>query len=246
MGLPGGDETSLVVMLKCPEPGKVKTRLVPPLTEGEAARLYRCFIEDTFQRLQPLVWSDDPAAPVTIYAAFAPPEGRDTVADIVPAGTPLIPQQGRDLGERLHTVFSGLIDRVGGRVVVIGSDIPDIPLASIREAVSLLKKKREQVVLGPSEDGGYYLIAMSRAYDEPFDSISWGGETVMEETLERCRRSAIDVALLPPWRDVDRVEDLEPLVDNDALPATSRFIKGELDHIIRGRSGFPPSTTKVS
>jgi len=242
MDLSGGDGTRLVVMLKCPEPGKVKTRLVPPLTEGEAARLYRCFIEDTLLRLQPLALSDDPATRLTIYVAFAPPERRAAVAAIVPAGTPLIPQQGRDLGERLHRVFSEALRGGAARVVVIGSDSPDIPLASIREAVSLLRTRRERVVLGPSEDGGYYLIAMARAYGEPFESISWGGEAVMAETLERCQRAGIEVALLPRWRDVDRVEDLEPLVDNDSLPATNRFIKGELDHIIRGKGAFPSTT----
>lgn len=225
-------ESALVVMLKYPEPGKVKTRLVPPLTEHEAADLYRCFVEDTFSRLQPLSRTGAPGGPVRIYGAFTPAERREAVAALLPAGTPLISQRGRDLGERLSTIFDGIIDSHYEMVVIIGSDSPDIPLAYIQDALGLLNEKRGRVVLGPSEDGGYYLIAMDSPHTIPFERVSWGSDTVLNETIEGCRRGGIEVVLLPTWRDVDRVEDLEPLINNSRLPATSRFINKNLGHII--------------
>jgi hypothetical protein len=236
-GLRGGPaeelsrENALVVMLKYPEPGRVKTRLVPPLTAAEAARLYRCFIEDTFERIMPLARCRDADKRVSIHSAFTPAEKRGDVTKLLPAGIPLIPQRGGDLGERLYTIFNEMMEYGYKRVVVIGSDSPDIPLEYIGKAVRLLCENPGRVVLGPTEDGGYYLIGMDRASKAPFEGISWGSDTVLSDTLAQCKRGAIETSLLPMWRDVDRIEDLEPLINNRYLPATMRFIKDHLGHI---------------
>ncbi|NOS36171.1 MAG: DUF2064 domain-containing protein [Deltaproteobacteria bacterium] len=230
-------ENALVVMLKYPEPGRVKTRLVPPLTGVEASCLYRCFIEDTFERIMSLTRCSAPDERVSIYSAFTPVERRGEILQLLPAGIPLISQRGRGLGERLDNIFSELIASGYKRVVVIGSDSPDIPLEYIGEAFRLLREKPERVVLGPSEDGGYYLIGMDRANKAPFEGISWGSDTVLRETLAQCKRGAIETSLLPMWRDVDTIEDLEPLINNRHLPATVRFINDHLGHITGDMKG---------
>jgi rSAM/selenodomain-associated transferase 1 len=236
-GLRGGSaeelsrENALVVMLKYPEPGRVKTRLVPPLTGVEASCLYRCFIEDTFERIMPLRRCSDADERVSIHSAFTPAEKRGDVTKLLPAGIPLIPQRGGDLGERLYTIFNEMMEYGYKRVVVIGSDSPDIPLEYIGEAFRMLREKPERVVLGPSEDGGYYLIGMDRANKAPFEGISWGSDTVLSDTLAQCKRDGIETSLLPMWRDVDRIEDLAPLIKSRHLPATMRFINDHLGHV---------------
>jgi rSAM/selenodomain-associated transferase 1 len=236
-GLRGGSgeklssESALVVMMKYPEPGRVKTRLVPPLTAAEAARLYRCFIEDTFERIMPLAQCSDADKRVSIHSAFTPAEKSGDVTKLLPTGIPLIPQRGGDLGERLYTIFNEMMEHGYKRVVVIGSDSPDIPLEYIGKAVRLLCENPGRIVLGPTEDGGYYLIGMDRASKAPFEGISWGSDTVLSDTLAQCKRDGIETSLLPMWRDVDRIEDLEPLIKNRHLPATMRFINDHLGHV---------------
>ena len=225
-------ECALVVMMKYPEPGRVKTRLVPPLTGVEASCLYRYFIEDTFDRIIPLARCRDTDKRASIFSAFTPVERLDDISQLLPEGIPLIPQRGVDLGERLENIFSELIVSGYKRVVVIGSDTPDIPLAYIEDAFVLLCEKPGRVVLGPSEDGGYYLIGMDRANKAPFEKIPWGSDTVLRETLAQCKRRAIETVHLPAWRDVDTIEDLEPLINNRHLPATTRFINDHLGHVV--------------
>ena len=145
-------------MLKAPVAGQVKTRLVPPLSPKDAARLYTCFILDTFHRMNTL-------PDIDIIAAFTPQKLAHRVRKVVPPQIPLIPQKGKDLGERLHNVFSRLFFVGYEKVAIIGSDSPDLPIEYIEKSFSLLNKKlldgKKELVLGPSEDGGYYLIAMS-------------------------------------------------------------------------------------
>lgn len=224
-------ENALAVMMKYPEPGRVKSRLVPPLTEVEAAGLYRCFIEDTFERIKPLEQRYAADESVAIYSAFTPVDRCGDVVQLLPDGMPLIPQRGEDLGERLENLFSEMIASGYKRVVVIGSDSPDIPIDYIGDAFKLLREKPGTVVLGPSEDGGYYLIGMDMVHKAPFKKISWGSDTVLRETLDRCKEDTIETALLPTWRDVDRIEDLAPIINNSHLTATMSFINDHLGHI---------------
>jgi len=230
-------KNALVVMMKFPETGKVKSRLVPPLTEVEAAQLYSCFIEDTFERLKSLAQCNYFDERVLIHSAFTPVERRSKIEKLLPEGMPLIPQRGADLGERLANIFSDLIAAGYKRVVVIGSDSPDIPLEHIGEAFKCLRERPGTVVLGPAEDGGYYLVGMDRASTIPFEGIPWGGGTVLHETLARCKNGGIETALLPTWRDVDTIGDLAPLINNRALPSTMRFINDHLGHITGDMAG---------
>ncbi|MEE8185498.1 MAG: TIGR04282 family arsenosugar biosynthesis glycosyltransferase [Thermodesulfobacteriota bacterium] len=225
-------ENAIVVMLKVPKPGKVKTRLVPPLDMEEAAGLYRCFIEDTISRVQHLSLLHAPHHNIRLFAAYTPQKQKDIISSILPSSVDLMPQRGCGLGERLFGVFEKLFTKNYKRVVVIGSDSPDIPLDYIRRAFELLTMKEGGLVIGPSEDGGYYLIAMDRPWRKPFDGIPWGTCNVLEETIKRCKGRGIEVSLLPPWRDIDTIEDITRLIYNPLTPASRNFIHNNLPRII--------------
>lgn len=213
-------DKALVVMVKAPIPGQVKTRLTPPLSPEDAAGLYRCFIEDTLSRVRILQG-------VFLFVAYTPSDKEVHIKGLIPGNFHLIPQVGNDLGERLFNVFQRFFSMGYKKVVIIGSDSPDIPLEYIEMAFQALDDKG--VVLGPSEDGGYYLIAMSLGTGlnsismAIFKDIPWGSSRVLEETLKRARKNHIEASLLPIWYDIDTPGDIKRLKDT-TLPRTSRFV----------------------
>jgi rSAM/selenodomain-associated transferase 1 len=213
---------ALVVMLKVPVAGQVKTRLVPLLTEKDAARLYRRFIQDTFNCINILNGID-------IIAAYTPKNLKLRVKKIVPAGTVIIPQKGKDLGQRLSNIFSELFSFGYKKIAIIGSDSPDLPIGYIKKSFTLLKGKTE-LVLGPAQDGGYYLIAMSNLLSplgtdlksvpkggwgafagEIFQDIPWSTDAVFKKTMEKAKKAGLKAAILPKWYDVDDADSLKVL-----------------------------------
>jgi uncharacterized protein len=203
----------LLLFTKPAREGRVKTRLIGDLTAAEAAALHAAFLDDLVDRLREgdfelqLAWSLD-------------------AEDELPAGG--IRQQGDDLGERLYRALSEA-SRDGSSVMALGSDHPTLPLALVHEAFERLEKGAE-VVLGPAEDGGYYLIALrSYAVDlDLFEGIAWSTDRVLSETLERCRKRAVE--LLPPASDVDTPEDLRRLAarmssDDLGCPRTRELLR---------------------
>ncbi|MEK7803130.1 MAG: TIGR04282 family arsenosugar biosynthesis glycosyltransferase [Deltaproteobacteria bacterium] len=213
-------------MLKVPVAGKVKTRLTPPLKKEDAARLYKCFIQDIFSRISTLNGID-------IIAAYTPKNVAERIKRIVPANTTLIPQKGNDLGERLSNLFSGLFSAGYKKIAVIGTDSPDLPVEYIKKSFSSLNKNTS-IVIGPSRDGGYYLIAMSRYSEEVFKDIPWSTNTVFKKTLEKAKKAGLLPALLPEWYDVDETDGLKTLRENMRLhyPAakTSKFLE-KISHL---------------
>lgn len=192
---------ALAVMAKAPVAGEVKTRLVPPLSAGEAARLYGALLSDLLHSLRAFPAADR-------FVVFTPPDAATLFDAIVPAGFACFPQHAGDLGKRMEAVFADLFSRRYRQVVVIGSDVPVFPAGFLAKAFETLDESRGCVVLGPSEDGGYYLIGMSRLVREIFSDIPWGQDSVLSTTLARLSALACEVRLLPPWFDLDRVEDL--------------------------------------
>lgn len=219
-------KNALVVMLKVPVAGKVKTRLTPPLKKEDAARLYKCFIQDIFSRISTLNGID-------IIAAYTPKNLAERIKRIVPVNTMLIPQKGNDLGERLQNIFSQLFSIGYKKVAIIGTDSPDLPVEYIKKSFSSLNKNTS-IVIGPSRDGGYYLIAMSRYSEEVFKDIPWSTNTVFKKTLEKAKKAGLLPALLPEWYDVDETDDLKTLRENMRLhyPAakTSKFLE-KISHL---------------
>jgi rSAM/selenodomain-associated transferase 1 len=187
---------AMAIMSKAPRPGKVKTRLAPPLSLEESAALNICFLRDTAENLAAIAGS----APLVCYT----PVGDEAAFDgLLPEGFSLIPQRGDAFGERLLAAAEDVLACGFSAVCLIDSDSPTVPAAAFEAAVAALARHGDRVVLGPSHDGGYYLIGLKQAHSEVFDRITWSTSTVLAETIERAREAAIEVELLPLCYDVD-------------------------------------------
>lgn len=185
-------------------PGQAKTRLCPPLSPDEAAGLSRSFLLDKIEQVRAL----ERATPVL---AYTPEDSRDLFAALAPDFV-LLPQQGPDLGARLSTGLERLLasDRHGG-VLLIDSDTPTLPVELLQRAVDLLADPAVDIVLGPTEDGGYYLIGLKAPQPALFVGMPWSTPEVLPETLRRARLRNLRLAQLPSWHDVDVPSDLDRL-----------------------------------
>lgn len=203
---------ALAVMAKAPRAGKVKTRLQPPLSAEEAAALNVCFLRDTAENIA-AVAKDGAARGLICYT----PEGDEEAFDgLLPEEFELIAQRGGGFGERLLCAAEDILGCGFGAVCLIDSDSPTLPGRALRQAVSALKMTGQRVVLGPSEDGGYYLIGMKRAEPRVFERIRWSTEHVYAETVERVREAGIELLELPRWYDVDDATTLA-ILDRELL-----------------------------
>ena len=211
---------TLVIMAKQPAVGRTKTRLCPPLTPVEAVALYEALLRDTIMLAASLEG-------IQLAIAVTPPEAVDAFQHISPPGTLLLPVAGRDIGDCLNLVLGRLLATGSVPAIAMNSDGPTLPADYLRQAVARLNDV--DVVLGPSEDGGYYLIGMSRPQPELFVDVEWSSERVTAQTLARAGAMGLRVAVLPPWYDVDTVHDLGRLQADlaslpvGALPHTRRF-----------------------
>jgi uncharacterized protein len=193
----------VAIMAKAPLAGDVKTRLCPPLTVAEAAELYRAFLLDKIEQVRSLE-----AAGHAI--AFTPERERGIFEGLAPDFT-LIPQRGADLGGRLAASFEQFFARGHAGVLLIDSDTPTLPIEFLFEALELIAKPGTDLVLGPSEDGGYYLIGLRARRPELFEGIAWSTPAVLPETIRRARDLGLGMAWLPRWFDVDTGSDLRRL-----------------------------------
>lgn len=217
----------LIVFAKAPEPGTVKTRLTGLLTEEEAAQLYEAFLRDSLAAYTTL------AADVWLYLApssSAVPEG------VVPDGVALKAQRGGDLGQRMLNAFVESFLAGYQRAVVIGTDHPTLPLAFVEQAFRELATPFT-TVLGPSDDGGYYLLGMNELYSQLFQGMAYSHAEVFADTLQRAQALPASVSILPSWYDVDTPDDLRRLADDldaDAEGAMARRTR-EVMTVLRER-----------
>jgi rSAM/selenodomain-associated transferase 1 len=195
---------ALCIVAKAPAAGQVKTRLCPPLSLDEAARLYQCFLEDKIAQ----VLGIHGVEPVLAYA----PDDAAAIFEALAPGVTLVPQGGGDLTSRLVSVLERLFESGFDAAMVIDSDTLTLPSGLLDHAVALLDSGEPDLVLGPSEDGGYYLIGLRRVHRALFDGMPWSTPAVLEETIRRARRLGLRVARLAPWYDVDTGEDLARLM----------------------------------
>jgi rSAM/selenodomain-associated transferase 1 len=218
---------ALAVMTKVPRAGQVKTRLVPPLSREEAAQLNSCFLRDTAAAIAKACGST--ARGVGVYT----PIGAEAAyIDILPRDFDLLPQRGDGFGERLAFAAADLFQCGFTAVCLIDSDSPTVSADVYAKAVELLSKPGDRVVLGPSDDGGYYLIGLKRSRPELFDQIDWSTERVLEQTKQRARELDLEVGPLPTGYDVDDAATLHRLCDellsdkttDDIAPNTRRFL----------------------
>ncbi|HEV8342116.1 MAG TPA: TIGR04282 family arsenosugar biosynthesis glycosyltransferase [Candidatus Binatia bacterium] len=197
-------ECAIAIMAKAPWPGEVKTRLCPLLSHEEAAQLYRCFLLDKIEQLNSL-------KAIAPAVAYTPDDARPLFENLVSSGFTLIPQKGPDLGARLSNTLNQLLELGYPQVMAIDSDTPTLPLAYLERAFSLLSEPEIDVVLGPSEDGGYYLIGLRRLHSDLFEKMRWSTAHVFSVTMRRAQAKGLKVACLPTWYDVDTPEDLKRL-----------------------------------
>ena len=188
------------------QPGKVKTRLAEAIGEKQAARVYRAFVEVMAARLSQLcarkVLAHSPGDDFT-SAAFSTPEF---------AGWTLVPQIEGDLGHRMASFFRTQLEAGSHCVVLLGTDSPNVPLDRLQRA--FVELKTSQVVLGPTEDGGYYLAGVSGRVPPLFDDMPWSTPMLWQASISRLERAGIRYSTLDPWYDVDEIDDLARLVDD--------------------------------
>ena len=206
--------TCAVLFAKKPTPGAVKTRLQSHLSAHDAARLYEALLLDCATALH----ATKAAAKVV---AFAPVDAEDALrALLAPIGSfEYVPQPEGDLGQRMEGLMQWAFARGAERVVLVGSDSPSLPAAYIDEGLALLCEK--EVVLGPSTDGGYYLVGRRKGESRIFQDVAWSTGMVLEQTLARLGSQTL--GLLPPWYDVD-------------TPADAGFLKVHLEALARAGS----------
>jgi rSAM/selenodomain-associated transferase 1 len=195
---------ALTVMAKAPRPGRVKTRLSPPLTLEQTAALNIQFLRDTAENLATIPGSAG-------LISYTPVGDEVLFAGLLPPRFALVTQRGDGFGERLLAAATDILAIGYGAVCLIDSDSPTVPAAAYFQAVEALARPGDRVVLGPSDDGGYYLIGMKQAHAAPFERIAWSTGSVYAETVERCREAGLDVVTLPTWYDVDDAATLELL-----------------------------------
>lgn len=189
---------TLGVFVKLPQPGAVKTRLVPSLGAQAAAELYEALVEAVLA-------GTEPRGEYERLVYYAPAEAAEAMRAWLPGGR-LRRQCEGDLGTRMADAFARAFARGAGRVAIVGSDVPGLTRETVVNAFSALDGR--DVVLGPAHDGGYYLIALREAHAGLFREVSWSTASVLAQTLDRAAHAGLSVATLPPLRDVDTLDDL--------------------------------------
>lgn len=194
------NEKALALFLKYPEKGAVKTRIAKALGDDFTLKLYTCFVADVLE-----ISSSIAADTVMLYSLTDNAKNKDCFAEEKHV---CLPQQGADLGRRMHNAFRDICRQGYKKVVLIGSDVPDLPPAYIEKAFQGLAD--HELVLGPSIDGGYYLIALRAATVDYgiFREVPWSTSQVLQQTLENIHQLNITYSMLPWWSDIDEVNDL--------------------------------------
>lgn len=205
---------ALAIMIKAPRAGAVKTRLVPPLNHEEAAALSVCFLRDTASNISDVA-SSGAAEGVAVYT----PLGSEAAFNgLLQAGFNLVAQRGESFGERLFHAAEDLLALGYQSLCLIDSDSPTLPSPFLVDAVRWLAQPGDRIVLGPADDGGYYLIGLKHAHARLFEDITWSTDQVLRQTIERARELELEISLLPAWYDVDDGATLGRLCDELFLP----------------------------
>lgn len=240
-------KTAIGVMARAPLPGRCKTRLLAAHSPEWVAGLYAAMLRDTLDGLQS-VQADDyfvfvaPVPPSVEEEEREGPGGDDeartklafeVLARHVPAPWQLVaqsggPLRGDDLGARVEHALGIMFERGAGYALLSSSDAPSFPPAPLAEAFAD-EATHGQVLIGPSDDGGYYVIGMSRLEPRLLRDIPWSTPAVMETTRLRCKELGLTIRELPRWYDVDQPSDVLRLVDElrkepELAPRTAQFL----------------------
>jgi hypothetical protein len=197
-------ETCILLFVKYPEKGKVKLRLSIDINEDIVQDLYRCFVHDTLTTVKKI--------DSQLFICFFPVEAQKKFQKWLGFALLFLSQNGANLGERMKNCFTDVFTKGFRRAILIGSDSPDLPKRYIEQAFTILQT--QDVVLGPTVDGGYYLIGFNRKTFTPrvFEDIPWGKQTVFQETMMKIKQAHRSLGLLPIWSDIDTIADLKHLI----------------------------------
>jgi rSAM/selenodomain-associated transferase 1 len=211
------------VMAKAPRPGFSKTRLCPPLRPDQAARLSAAFLRDITENIA-LAARD---APIGGYIAYAPAGAEALFEGHLAAGTGLLLADGsppmpagvQGFGRSLLHAIMAMLELGHGSAVVLNSDSPTLPTALLVRTAAALARDGDRVVLGPADDGGYYLLGMKAAHAHLFADIAWSTDSVAQTTRLRAAQLGLEVVELPSWYDVDDQPALDRLLRETEAPA---------------------------
>lgn len=197
----------MAIMAKAPRIGDAKTRLAPPLSPEKAAALSACFIRDVAENIAAAAEK----MPIDGYIAFAPPDAEAEIRPLLARDMRLLPSRRQGLGASLHDAAADLLGAGYGSVCLVNSDSPTLPTSILVEAARVLAPPGDRLVLGPAEDGGYYLIGLKRVHRRLFEDITWSTPRVLDQTEERAREIGLATTRLPVWYDVDDIGSLRRL-----------------------------------
>ncbi len=197
----------IAVMAKASIPGRTKTRLVPPLSFEEAAQYNTAFLRDIADNILAAAGR----ASIAGYMAFGPPRSRQFFQENLPREIGLMEAWYPDFGDCLFAAIAQLLQRGHNSAVVLNSDSPTLPTSLLVEAAEVLARPGDRAVLGPADDGGYYLLGVKAAHRGLFRNVAWSTEHVARQTLERAGELGLSVHTLPKWYDVDDIRALRLL-----------------------------------
>ena len=223
--------SSIVMFSKAPEPGKVKTRLASHMSDLEAASFHEAFVLDTIDTLAGI---EDTKK----YLACHPDRQHLFFQELEESfDIKAFNQTGEDLGERMENALRYLRDKGHKEIVIIGSDSPTLPAEIMNEAFERLKE--DELVIGPSLDGGYYLIGISGKIPDLFSGIDWGTDKVFEETLKKARANNLHFSVLPFWYDIDTIKELRFMsIHLDAMNGGNHIRTRELIKRLEGTNNL--------
>jgi uncharacterized protein len=192
---------AVIVFTKYPRNGNVKTRLGKTLGNYFAAEFFKLMAEHIFEVCLSL-----PEKDYSLFLFFSEQEEKEPVNNWVDNRFSLQLQEGRDLGERMKSAFRFLFKNLYKKVIIIGTDCPEMNSEILLKSFNELSGKN--VVIGPSTDGGYYLLGMDSFYPFLFDKIEWSSSKVFKESIKRVEKNKLSFELMPELIDVDTEEDM--------------------------------------
>jgi rSAM/selenodomain-associated transferase 1 len=203
-------ENALIIFLKYPEPGKVKTRLAKALGDEKACAVYKSLAENVIKN----IFTKNPGT-YDVHIFFTPADREMEIKDWLKPfihgnrglKTQFSHQEGGNLGEKMSNAFGQILQEKGyKKCVIIGTDCPEIDATLIENAFGVLKEK--DIVIGPCEDGGYYLLGMSVPASDLFVDIDWSTNRVFKQTMEKVQKNNLSCSILKTLVDIDTIEDL--------------------------------------
>lgn len=201
--------TSILVFLKSPVPGTVKTRLAKTIGASQATQIYKTLVISQLSRLPK-------NSQVEIH--YAPSEANYSFRKWLGPGFAYFPQVEGNLGDRMRTAISSAFERGAREVICIGADCPSLLQIHFEQTQDYLSNEKDDLVIGPANDGGYYMIGLRRNIVGLFDGVRWSSDHTLEDTLRNARKANLRVRLLETMNDIDTLQDLRLAIEEGHLP----------------------------